>query len=61
MSLFQERYDEDVSVEKQEIQISLESKCNEMAETINRLLSGQLDEFELDERLILKDYSGSWT
>lgn len=40
------------TVEKQEIEISLESKCNEMAETISRLLSGQLDELELDERLI---------
>lgn len=52
MSPFQERYDEDVSIGKQGIQISLESKCNKMAETINRLLSGQLDELELDERLI---------
>lgn len=52
MSPFQESYDEDVSVEKQEIEISLKSKCIEMAETINRLLSGQLDELELDERLI---------
>lgn len=60
MSPFQERRDEYVSVEKQEIRISLESKCYEMAETMNRLMSGRLDQLHPNQTVILKDYFGSW-
>lgn len=61
MSPLQERHDEYASVEKQEIRISLESKCYGIAEAMNWLLSGRLDELQPNQRLILKDYSGSWT